>query len=117
MTVETIVKEVMVKKKITTWTCDLCGYQTKSNKGCCNDFPVERCSFCGKDCCRNCRKFLSEDFWSDYPSGLNACKECEPKATEAWEWADDNAGRHDDIEEVTMKRFKELTSEQAEAEA
>lgn len=107
ITVET--KVVQRTIKITTTTCDCCGHSVKNNKGCCGVRPIMTCDFCDDDCCRGCRDFYTEDTWADYPMGLWACSKCMPKAKEAWEWADMNAGRHDDIIEVTLSRFKELS--------
>lgn len=98
----------MVEEKITTWKCDFCDKESEGNSGCCGVRPIMSCHICEKDCCREHRTWYSEDHWSDYPHGFYACPNCEPTATLAWEWAEEYAGRHDDIVEVTMERYKEI---------
>jgi hypothetical protein len=102
-------RKIMVEKEITTYKCDYCDYSTTNNRGCCGSAPIMACSFCDKDICREHRDFFTEDWSSDYPSGLYACPDCQQKASEAWYWAIENAGRYDDIEKIALERFKEIT--------
>lgn len=107
----TEIKTRVVKEKITTFKCDFCDFSTKSNKGCCGVRPIMECSICNKDICYEHRDFLTEDHWSDYPSGLYICPDCEPIAKQAWGWAQEYAGRYDDICDVTRERIKEMQDE------
>ena len=102
-------KTITVEKGVTTYKCDFCDYSTENNRGCCGTAPIMTCEFCEKDICRKHRDFFTEDHWSDYPYGFWACPDCQPKAEEAWDWAQEHAGRHDDIVDVTTARFREIT--------
>ena len=98
----------MIEKEITTWKCDFCDKESEGNQGCCGVRPIMSCTICKSDICYSHRAWYTEDDCSDYPHGFYACPTCEPNATLAWKWAEEYAGRHDDIVEVTMKRYKEI---------
>lgn len=102
-------RTIMIPKEITTYTCDICGVSTENNKGCCGTRFIMECDLCDNDCCRDCRKFFTEDYsGDDYPDGIMACKNCIPYAKELWEWGVQNAGRYDDIVELILDHHKEL---------
>ena len=101
----------MITETITTYKCDFCDFSTKSNRGCCGVRPVMSCSTCNKDTCHKHRDFITEDYVSDYPTGLYVCPDCQPVAHKAWEWAQEHAGRYDDIYEITEERIKEMQDE------
>ncbi len=98
--------------EVTMWKCDLCDFQTESNKGCCGTAPIMQCWICCKHVCRSHRHFFSEDWHSDYPRGFYACDECREEAQRAWDDALEMAGRYDDIldvveEQIDAYRFQE----------
>ncbi len=102
----------MVEKEITTWKCDFCDFSTEKNTGCCGVSPINMCHYCKKDICREHCNWYSEDDWGDRPAGFYACGECNPRAKMAWELADQFAGRHDSIFEVTDKYFNDENLEE-----
>lgn len=101
-------EEVMVKKTITTYKCDLCDFSTTNNKGCCGSAPIMKCTICKKDVCRNHREFFTEDFISDYPHGFYTCFDCEPTAREIWEDEIVNAPRYESVIDNTIERAKKI---------
>lgn len=97
----------LVEVEITTWKCDFCEISTEHNTGCCGSTPIMTCNICRKHMCHKHRHYYQEDGASDYFDVI-VCPVCNPKFKEAWEWAQDNAGRHDSIYEVSMNRFSTL---------
>ncbi len=97
---------IMVEKVITTSKCDFCNFSTTYNSGCCGYRPIMECDFCKKDICSSHRGELAEDDWSDYYPKLLYCNSCAVKAHEAWDKAQEIAGRHDDIFDLTMKIYR-----------
>ena len=98
----------MVPTDITTYTCDVCGYSTENNRGCCGSAPIMQCQLCKDDVCRTCRECFEENPCGDYCDVI-VCTNCEPKFKEAWEWALEYAGRNDAIDDVAIERYKEIT--------
>ncbi len=101
----------MVETKITTWKCDFCDNESEGNRGCCGTQPIMSCKICEGDCCREHRTWYSEDDWGDYPYGFYVCPNCKPDADKAWAYAEEFAGRHDDIIEKAMEWYATVTVE------
>ena len=99
-------RKELVEKEITTYACDFCDFTTENNRGCCGVAPIMYCNICGKDCCHEHREFYTEDHWSDYPDGLYACPECQPRAYSNFMWLEENAARGDDIVQMTIDAGK-----------
>jgi len=106
-------KIVQVEKEITTYKCDLCNFSTTNNSGCCSFQPIMVCNFCKRDAC-NSKHFhvFYENPGSDYYD-LGVCSECYPDAREAWDLADERAGRHDMLRDVAERIFKEIREQRA----
>lgn len=102
-------RTILVEKVITTHKCDYCDYSTENNTGCCGWRPVMKCHLCSKDCCRDHVEYF-EEVPCDYPY-LVVCEGCKEWAVAAWEWANETAGRHDDLREMIMKMYKEVYGE------
>ena len=99
-------RKEMVEIIMTTYKCDFCDFSIDTNKGCCGSAPIMKCNVCEKDMCHDHRHYYEEG-GGDYPD-LVVCSECNKVVEPAWEWAEDNAGRYDDISEVTLNRVKVL---------
>jgi len=97
-------RKVMVEKEVTTWKCDFCDTQTDHNSGCCGTSRIMRCSFCGKDACRDHRKVYWENDWEDYPD-FCACQDCMPRVDQCEYIARQVAGRYDIWREVVQKVY------------
>lgn len=98
-------KTVLVEKQVTTYKCDLCDYSIENNSGCCGSAPIMQCSLCRQDCCRDCRTAMWEHDWNDYPD-MMICNGCQPKGQQAWDIAQQIAGRYEDLTEITKKVFE-----------
>lgn len=87
--------------EVKVWKCDFCDKFTKEKNGCCGVAYIEQCDVCGKDICRDHRKFFTKEGWKDYPAGIFSCPECLDEVEEAWEEADSNIWMDDDMIEET----------------
>lgn len=102
------VEKVMVEKEVTTYTCDICGWNTTNNNGCCGSAPIMKCDLCRQDACQHnghFHQFEESDFWtSDYPD-ITMCTDCLPQGEKSWKIARAFAPRYADIREFTIKVF------------
>ena len=94
----------LIPTEITTYTCDICFYTTENNTGCCGDAPLMSCGICGVDVCRNCRECYVEDYDADY-CDIIVCVSCDEKFNYSWEWALENTGRNEAIDEVAKEHY------------
>lgn len=97
---------IMVEKKVTTYSCDVCGKSTTSNSGCCGHSPIMACYFCGQDCCKDHRTSYWEKEWEDY-CDMTICSDCsDNNGDTSWNLALEIAGRNDDMAETAKKIFE-----------
>lgn len=100
-----VTKTAMVEKEVTTYSCDVCGFSTEYNHGCCGSSTIMKCYFCGQDCCHDHRKSFWENDWNDYPD-MTICSTCLPKGQKAWDLALDTAKRYESISSVAKEIFE-----------
>ena len=90
---------------VRTYKCDHCDFTVMTEAA---HSPrrqgMEWCEVCKGDCCRNHVHYFQESRGSDYPD-ITCCAGCYPKVKVAWEWALENADRHDDMKELTINRL------------
>ena len=99
-------KKVIIEKEIDVYKCDFCDYETEHPEG----WSITQCDICKRHCCRHHREIYTEDPYSDKVD-IITCLDCKPLMDMAWEWAQDNAGRYDDISEIAIQRFHEIKDE------
>ena len=104
-----VVEEIIKQTKIVI-TCDFCGAKDLSYNG--------RCDLCKKDFCDKCGHYYSEegDGWcgDSWDPDFCICPDCKETFEPAWDWARGNAGRHDDIKEVTLCELVRRRDEEKE---
>jgi flavoprotein len=82
--------------------CDFCEYKVETEQPYVSHGQIACCTICNKHMCPRHRTSFSED--GDTVDAF-VCPECEPKFRKAWDWALENAGRHDDILEIAVSRL------------
>lgn len=102
-----VTKTIMVPTEVTECTCDLCSYTTLNNIGYGGVATIMQCSFCNKDCCKDCRTCFWENDEKYHPDAT-ACSECLPTALKAWEYAFEHAQRHEIMGEVAIHAFEQF---------